>query len=107
MSTRVTGAAALPRIRAALMLAFLAIAVSVLAFQISSILSSTRHAQPVRAPAASNEWTGWGPHGHIPDDCRVKVGCDQGFQGLGNGRHIPAGCRVKFGCQTDAGSERH
>jgi hypothetical protein len=86
MSTRVTGAATLPRIRAALVLVALAIAVSVLAFQMSSIWSNRTSSQT--QPAQTHMSIGSRPdardRAHFPSGCRPKYGCRNG--GLTAGR---------------------
>jgi hypothetical protein len=80
MSTRVTGAAALPRIRAALVLVVLAIAVFVLAFQMSSIWSNGTSSQRQQAPTHMS--IGSKPdardRAHLPYGCRPKYGCQDG-----------------------------
>ena len=96
MATEMIPARRHQRIGAVLAMLALAVALVVLTIQANSIRSTTiRHGDPVRVHGDPNANIVPVPAGHIPDGCRVKLGCERSLDKI---RHIPIGCRVKFGC---------
>jgi hypothetical protein len=99
MSTQVLGGQKRSRATVALVVLALALAVSLLLAEASSIWSTGPGSRFQRAPAqiAPTANIHFRNVGHVPDGCRVKFGCQGGLRR--SSRHIPKGCRVKYGCE--------